>query len=60
VEELYDENNRREADMGDLVTEVYNISAEEIRDTIKELPKRKLAVKIIFLQSYFNAWERKD
>jgi len=41
VEELYDENNRREADMGDLVNEVYNISAEEIRDIIKELPKKK-------------------
>ena len=41
VEELYDENNRTEADMGDLVNEVYNISAEEIRDIIKELPKNK-------------------
>jgi len=41
VEELYDENNRREADMGDLVNEVYNISAEEIRDIIKVLPKKK-------------------
>ena len=27
--------------MGDLVNEVYNISAEEIRDIIKELPKKK-------------------
>ena len=27
--------------MGNLVNEVYNISAEEIRDIIKELPKKK-------------------
>ncbi|HET6457666.1 MAG TPA: hypothetical protein VFG24_02160, partial [Nitrosopumilaceae archaeon] len=41
VEELYDDKNRSEADMGDLVNEVYNISIEEIRKVINELPKEK-------------------
>ena len=40
VEELYIDENR-EADMGDLVNEVYTISSEEIETVIKELPKRK-------------------
>ena len=41
VEELYDDRKRGEADMGDLVNEVYTISSEEIRNVIKELPKGK-------------------
>src|SRR5688572_32027954 len=40
VEELYIDENR-EADMGDLVNEVYTISSEEIETVIKELPKGK-------------------
>src|SRR6267154_285661 len=41
VEDLYKDENRGEADMGDLVNEVYTISSEEIVAVIKDLPKRK-------------------
>src|SRR2546425_11099055 len=41
VEELYKDENRGEADMGDLVNEVYTISSEEVEAMIKDLPKRK-------------------
>jgi len=41
VEDLYDDQNRVDADMGDLVNEVYNISIEEVRNVIRELPKEK-------------------
>src|SRR5437899_5247894 len=41
VEELYRDENRGEADMGDLVNEVYTISSEEIEAVIKDLPKGK-------------------
>src|SRR6478735_3722092 len=41
VEELYEDKKRGEADMGDLVNEVYEISSEEIRNVINELPKEK-------------------
>jgi len=41
VEELYDDRNRGEADMGDLVHEVYNISELEIKNVISGLPKDK-------------------
>ena len=41
VEELYSDPNRGEADMGDLVNEVYTISREEVETVIKELPKGK-------------------
>ena len=41
VEELYEDNDRGEADMGDLVNEVYNISTEEIKEVINEMPKEK-------------------
>ena len=41
VEELYKDENRGEADMGDLVNEVYTISSEEIVAVIKDLPKGK-------------------
>jgi hypothetical protein len=41
VEELYDDRNRGEADMGDLVHEVYNISEQEIRQVNSDLPKGK-------------------
>ena len=41
VEELYKDENRVEADMGDLVIEVYTISSEEIVAVIKDLPKGK-------------------
>src|SRR5437867_12978541 len=41
VEELYKDENRGEADMGDLVNEVYIISSEEIEAVIKDLPKGK-------------------
>src|SRR5688572_4965765 len=41
VEELYSDGNRGDADMGDLVNEVYTISSEEIETVTKELPKEK-------------------
>ena len=41
VEDLYRDGNRGDADMGDLVNEVYTISSEEIETVIKELPKGK-------------------
>jgi hypothetical protein len=41
VEELYEDKTRTEADMGDLVNEVYTISENEIREVISELPKGK-------------------
>src|SRR3989442_15286351 len=41
VEELYKDESRGEADMGDLVNEVYTISSEEIESVIKDLPKGK-------------------
>src|SRR5688572_23770002 len=41
VEELYSDENRGEADMGDLINEVYTVSSEEIKIVIKELPKGK-------------------
>ena len=41
VEELYDDKSRGEADMGDLINEVYCISSQEIRAVISELPKGK-------------------
>src|SRR5688572_28035445 len=41
LEELYSDGNRGDADMGDLVHEVYTISSEEIETVIKELPKGK-------------------
>ena len=41
VEELYEDRTRGEADMGDLVNEVYTIATEEIREVIRELPKGK-------------------
>ena len=41
VEELYEDTMRSDADMGDLVNEVYTISSEEIQEVIKELPKGK-------------------
>src|SRR5688572_18006762 len=41
VEELYRERKRGNADMGDLVNEVYTISSEKIETVIKELPKGK-------------------
>jgi len=41
VEDLYKDDNRGEADMGDLVNEVYTISSEEINAVIKDLPKGK-------------------
>src|SRR2546425_7289653 len=41
VEVLYKDENREEADMGDLVNEVYTISSEEIEAVIKDLPKGK-------------------
>ena len=44
VEELYDDKNRRHADMGDLVNEVYTISMKEIRDVIRELIKKRKRV----------------
>ena len=41
VEELYKDDNRGEADMGDLVNEIRTISSEEIVAVIKDLPKGK-------------------
>src|SRR5688572_15843687 len=41
VEELYRDGNRGDADMGELINEVYTISSEEIETVIKELPKGK-------------------
>ena len=41
VEDLYKDEKREEADMGDLVNEVYTISSEEIKEVIKKLPKWK-------------------
>ena len=41
VEELYEDKTRTEADMGDLINEVYTISENEIREVISELPKGK-------------------
>ena len=41
VEELYKDENRGKADMGDLVNEVYTISSEDIVAVIKDLPKGK-------------------
>ena len=41
VEELYEDKERGEADMGDLVNEVYTISEKEIQEVIKGLPKGK-------------------
>ena len=41
VEELYRDESRGEADMGDLVNEVYTISSDEIESVIKDLPKGK-------------------
>ena len=41
VEELYEDKTRTEADMGDLINEVYTISENEIREVIGELPKGK-------------------
>ena len=41
VEELYKDENKGEADMGDLVNEAYTISSEEIESVIKDLPKGK-------------------
>ena len=38
MEELYDDRNRGVADMSDLVHEVYNISEQEIRHVISDLP----------------------
>ena len=37
VEELYDDKNRRHADMGNLINEVYTINMKEIRDITREL-----------------------
>ena len=39
VEELYEDKSRGEADIGDLINEVYCISSQEIRAVISELPK---------------------
>ena len=39
VEEVHSDENRGEADIGDLVNEVFKISSEEIETVIKELPK---------------------
>jgi len=41
VGELYDDRNSEEADMGDLIHEVYNISEQKIRQVISDLPKGK-------------------
>ena len=41
VEELYGDENRGEADMSDLINEMYTISREEIETVIKELSKEK-------------------
>src|SRR2546425_11700258 len=41
VEELNKDEKRREADMGELMIEVYTISSEEIEAVIKNLPKGK-------------------
>lgn len=41
VEELYKDDSKEDADMGDLVHEVYTISRGEIESVIKELPKGK-------------------
>src|SRR2546425_1948378 len=41
VEQLYKDESRGEADMGDLLNEVYTISSEEIEAVIKDLPKGK-------------------
>src|SRR6188508_3276096 len=41
VEELYEDKTRTEADMGDLINEVYTISENEIREVISELSKGK-------------------
>src|SRR6267154_7649 len=41
VEDLYKDDNRGEADMSDLVNEVYTVSSVEIDAVIKGLPKGK-------------------
>ena len=41
VEELYDGKSPGEANMGDLINEVYCISSQEIRTVISEIPKGK-------------------
>jgi len=41
VEDLYKDENRGEADVGDLREEVYTISGKEIEAVIKDLPKGK-------------------
>ena len=41
VEKLYDDKSRGEADMGDLINEVYCISSQKVRAVISELPKGK-------------------
>src|SRR6188768_2954010 len=41
VEELYEDKTRTEADMVDLINEVYTISENEIKEVISELPKGK-------------------
>ena len=41
VEDLYKDENRGEADVGDLSDEVYTISDKETEAVIKDLPKGK-------------------
>ena len=58
VEELYDDKSRGEADMGDLINEVYCISSQEISELVN-YRKEKHVVKIISRQSYCSVWERR-
>ena len=58
VEDLYKDENRGEADMGDLIDEFYTISSEEIEAVIKDLPKERLAAMITPRQNCCKAWRR--
>ena len=59
MEELYSNGNRRDADMGDLVHEVYTISSEEIETVIKKLPKGKACGSDNIAAELLQSMERK-
>ena len=60
-EELYDDKGREEADMGDLINEVYpTVSVvRKLEQLLVDFRKEKHVVKIISLQSYSSVWERR-
>ena len=51
VVDLYKDDNGGEADMGELVNEVYTISSEEIAAVIKDCQKERPAVMTTFLRA---------